>query len=248
VTVSEPTPPGMTPTSAQKARCSGGACRQCASRLQSICSVLEPSSELPVLESILTRISASSREVIFYEGDPANHLFNVTGGLVKIYKELPDGRRQITGFLHPGDFLGLATRDRYSFSAEAVTDATLCRFPRGEIEKLLERFPRFERRLLETACNELESAQERMLILGRKTAIEKIASFFLALAERTPRESDVVTLTMSRADIADYLGLTTETVSRTVTTLKSRNLIRLLSGNRISIPDRAALEDVLDSG
>lgn len=223
------------------------ACQHCAFRLQSICNALEPESELPVLESILTQLRVGSRQVIFYEGDPANHLFNVTGGTVKIYKQLADGRRQITGFLSPGDFLGLAMRERYSYTAEAVTDVSLCRFPRRELEKMLERFPRFERRILETACNEIAAAQDRMLLLGRSTAMEKIASFLLSLPVSESPPAEVVDLPMSRSEIADYLGLTTETVSRTITSLKTQNLIRLLEGNNVAIPDRDALQDVAES-
>ena len=223
------------------------ACRNCAFRLQSICNALEPETELPVLESILTQLKIGSGQVIFYEGDPANHLFNVTGGTVKIYKQLADGRRQITGFLSPGDFLGLAMRERYSYTAEAVTEVSLCRFPRRELEKLLERYPRFERKILETACNEIAAAHDRMLILGRNTAKEKIASFLLSLSSDDVEEQSVVGLPMSRSEIADYLGLTTETVSRTITSLKIQNLIRLLEGNIVAIPDREALQDVAEA-
>ena len=223
------------------------ACRSCAFRLQSICNALEPETELPVLESILTRLNVAPRQVIFYESDPANHLFNVTGGTVKIYKQLADGRRQITRFLSPGDFLGLAMRERYSYTAEAVTEVSLCRFPRRELENLLERYPRFERKLLETACDEIAAAHDRMLLLGRNTAKEKIASFLLSLPSCDEGEQNLIGLPMSRSEIADFLGLTTETVSRTITALKTDNLIRLLEGNSVAIPDREALQEVAEA-
>ncbi|HYD99220.1 MAG TPA: helix-turn-helix domain-containing protein, partial [Alphaproteobacteria bacterium] len=185
------------------------------------------------------------------EGEPADHLFNVTAGTVKLYKLLPDGRRQITGFLGPGDMLGLAAGTGYAYSAEAVTEAALCRFPRLRLEALLDEQPAMRRRLFAMARDELAAAQEQMLLLGRKTAREKTASFLLGLAERAARRggpADAVEVAMSRADIADYLGLTTETVSRTLTAMKAAGLIRLLAGGRIVLADRAALAGLAQAG
>ena len=192
-----------------------------------------------------------AQKTVFSESDEANWVYNVTAGTVKLYKLLPDGRRQITGFLFTGDFLGLSMLDRYAYSAEAVTPVSLCQFPRRQIEQLLGEFPKLQQRLFTMASNELEAAQDQMLLLGRKTAKEKVASFLLGLSRRLERrgQSDnPVPIPMSRSDIADYLGLTTETVSRTFTALKSKQVIRLLEGNKVDLVDRDVLLDLAEGG
>jgi CRP/FNR family transcriptional regulator len=181
------------------------------------------------------------------EGDEAVHFFNVTGGMARLYKLLPDGRRQITGFARPGHFLGLAVSDAYGFSAEAVDPVRVCRFSRPKLRAVLEDFPAMERRLLETAANELVVAQEQMLLLGRKTARERLASFLLAqAADLRPcgQQGERLHLPMNRTDIADYLGLTIETVSRTMTWLKAQKLIALPTPSEVLLLDRDRLEAV----
>jgi CRP/FNR family transcriptional regulator len=205
--------------------------------------------ELAEFSEITTKNRLSAGEPIFDEGEPADHVFNVTSGVVKVYKLLADGRRQITGFLIAGDFLGLANDESYAYSAEAVTGTQLCRFPRRKLEQMLQRFPAVERQLLSVASHELAAAQEQMLLLGRKTAKEKIASFLLHLSERYRKRGlreNPLHLPMSRNDIGDYLGLTTETVSRTFTQLKSANVIRLQAGGMVELSDRERLEDIAE--
>jgi CRP/FNR family transcriptional regulator len=205
--------------------------------------------EMPRLLSILTAIEVEPHQPILDEGEAADYLFNVTMGAVKLYKLLPDGRRQITGFLFSGDFLGIAMNEKYAYSAEAVGRVSLCRFPRRKLESLLDEFPRLEKRLLGMASNELVQAQDQILLLGRKTAQEKIVSFLLNLSDRAVKRGDPpspIALPMGRADIADYLGLTTETVSRTITHLKRDGLIRLMQGGKVDMPDHGALRDLAD--
>jgi CRP/FNR family transcriptional regulator len=182
--------------------------------------------------------------VIFREGDPAGFLFNLVAGAVRIHKLLPDGRRQIVGFLVAGDFLGLAYNDTYGYTAEAIGPARLCRVRRTEYEGLLAELPGLEKRLFTVESNELTVAQDQMLLLGRKTAKEKLATFLMQLAERASRHGGdgMLELPMVRADIADYLGLTVETVSRTISQFKRDGLIRLLPDNRVQLTRR----DVLD--
>jgi CRP/FNR family transcriptional regulator len=182
--------------------------------------------------------------MLFNEGDPAKFLYTVVGGTFQIYKLLPDGRRQITGFLFPGDFLGLADDDVYAYSAEAVTDAALYRYQFEEIEALLARYPGMEKRLLAIASHELAEVQEQILLLGRKTVKEKVASFLLAFAERTAQRGegrDVLFIPMTRYAIADYLGISTETVSRTLTRFRHDGLISSPRNNEIEILNRDAL-------
>jgi CRP/FNR family transcriptional regulator len=223
-------------------------CGACSVRQLTICADLA-TDELHELSSIVTSVELGPGDPLFDEEERADHVFNVTAGTMKIYKLLPDGRRQVTGFLFPGDFLGLANDQIYAYSAEAVSPATLCRFPRRKLEAMLERFPKMERRLLGLASHELAAAQEQMLLLGRKTAREKIASFLLLLSTRAKRRGqkcNPVSVLMSRTDIGDYLGLTTETVSRTFTQLKSNGTITLLSGGKVEIADLEALHELAE--
>ncbi len=223
-------------------------CGACTVRHLTLCGSLEEH-ELAQMSAIVSYLELGPGDPLFDEGEPADYVFNVTAGVVKIYKLLADGRRQMTGFLFPGDFLGLANEETYAYSAEAVTHAALCRFPRRKLERLLERYPKMEHRLLGMASHELAVAQEQMLLLGRKTAREKIASFLLMLSRRAVQRGqngDPVAVPMSRNDIGDYLGLTTETVSRTFTQLKQGGSISLLQGGKVELTDRARLEDIAE--
>ncbi|MBC6404760.1 MAG: cyclic nucleotide-binding domain-containing protein [Rhodospirillales bacterium] len=225
------------------------ACTLCGVRSLTVCAPLD-NAGLTAVDEIATRHTFEPGQTIFDEGEPSQHLFNVTDGTVKIYKLLADGRRQITGFLFSGDFLGLASEATYTYSAEAVTTTKLCCFRHGQLDELLQRSPQMERRLLAIAGHELAEAQEQMLLLGRKTAKERVASFLLLLSRRakqTGRSEDPVHVPMNRTDIADYLGLTTETVSRTFTKLKLEGLIRLLPKSMVALADRQQLSDIAET-
>lgn len=223
-------------------------CAACAVRNMAFCGVLSDR-ELPQLLAILQTTAVIPHGPIIDEGEQADYLFNVTEGAVKLYKLLPDGRRQITGFLFEGDFLGIAMNEKYAYSAEAVGPVSLCRFSRRKLERLLDEFPKLEKRLLGMASNELVQAQDQILLLGRKTAQEKIVSFLLNLSDRAVKRdapASPISLPMGRADIADYLGLTTETVSRTITNLKREGYIKLLQGGKVELPDREALQELAE--
>jgi len=225
------------------------ACAVCGVRSLTVCAPLD-NEALVSLDAIATRLTVKAGQGIFDEGEPARHVFNVTEGASKIFKLLPDGRRQVTGFLFAGDFLGLASGEAYAYSAEAVTETRLCRFGRRDLDRMLERYPLMERRLLEIAGHELAEAQEQMLLLGRKTAAERIASFLVVLSRRAKaggRTTNPVHLPMSRSDIADYLGLTTETVSRTFTKLKIGGLIELRPAGLVRLVDEEALGELAAS-
>ena len=128
--------------------------------------------------------------MLFEEGDPADDVFTITAGMIKLYKLMSDGRRQIVGFLVPGDFLGLAFGRTYVYSAEAVVATTTCRFRPQQFLALLDACPTLEKEILTRTATELAAAQEQMLLLGRKTARERVASFVLALARRRQIEPD----------------------------------------------------------
>lgn len=226
-------------------------CFACEVRNEAVCGVLE-CGELAKLRRQGTSFRLGRGQPLFHEGDSAGRVFTLTRGTLKLYKLLPDGRRQVTGFMHPGDFLGVSVDDDYAFTAEALEPAQLCAFPRARFDDFTEDHAEMERELYRLAAHELAAAQQQMVLLGRKTAGERLASFFVLLARRAERAGAVpvryVDLPMSRSDIADYLGLTKETVSRVLAQLKNKRLIRLETLDRIEILDRAGLELAAESG
>jgi CRP/FNR family transcriptional regulator len=233
-----PLPPGR--------RNAANPCAACAVRVLSFCSAVEDE-HVDRLSAITTSHTVEPHRAFLSEGEPAEHLFNITAGTVKVFKLLADGRQQITGFLFPGDFLGLSSNDRYAYSAEAVTPVTYCRFARKKLEQLLANFPQVEHKLLGIASNELAAAQDQMLLLGRKTALEKVASFLLMLSRRREKAGlapNPVRLPMTRADIADYLGLTIETVSRVMTQLRKSGAIQLPTPDEVRFTDRDRLDEM----
>jgi CRP/FNR family transcriptional regulator len=203
-------------------------CAACEIRPISVCSALERD-ELHDLEALSRLARFDARATVFSQGEPADNVFNITSGMVRLYKLLPDGRRQIVGFALPGDFLGLALMERYGVSADAVTEVTACRFPRVAFTAYIDTKPHLLRRLHAFASHELSLAQEQMVLLGRRSATERLAAFLVGLRDRLARlghHSATLPLPMSRQDIADFLGLTIETVSRTITKLaRSRILL-----------------------
>jgi CRP/FNR family transcriptional regulator len=223
----------------------GGAdpCISCEARHISVCNAIADA-DLARLASIAVVTEGPAGRGFIDEGEPADYFFNLTAGSAKLFKLLPDGRRQITGFVGVGHFLGLAVSDTYAFSAEAIVPVRYCRFSRARLRKLLDDFPLMEKRLLEVAANELVAAQEQMLLLGRKTARERLASFLLLQSRQglpCGHARRRFVLPMTRGDIADYLGLTIETVSRTLTRLRGERLIEVVSQNELVILNPPAL-------
>lgn len=220
-------------------------CAGCNARTAAVCGVLE-CEKLSAFRKLGTQFRLAAGQPLFHEGDQATRVYTVTRGSLKLYKLLPDGRRQVTGFMQPGDFLGISVDDEHAFSAEALEPSQLCGFPRNRFDDFTEDNGEMERELYRLAVHELAAAQQQMVLLGRKTAAERLASFFLGLADREERGSNAkarfVSLPMSRSDIADYLGLTKETISRVLSQFKSRRVIRLDAINRIEILDREGLE------
>ncbi len=197
------------------------------------------------LMAISTLQHKAPGETLFVEGDEADNIYEVVRGMLRLYKLLPDGRRLITGFLSAGNLLGLALEGVCVYTAEAVTEVTLCRYKRTAFERLIDEVPGFAKRLLTVTSHELRAAQDQMLLLGRKSATEKVASFLLLMAERLSDDGvGEVDIPMTRSDIADYLGLTIETVSRTLTRLKQDGLIALPTPARIEIRNRDQLEEL----
>jgi CRP-like cAMP-binding protein len=176
---------------------------------------------------------------IYGEGEPAEYLYKVISGAVRTYKVLTDGRRQIGAFYLPGDMFGLEIGEEHTFSAEAVSDSKVLVIKRGAVVGLAARDNDVARQLWTLTGRELQRVQDRILLLV-KTAQERVVSFLLEMAARMST-SNAVELPMSRQDIADYLGLTIETVSRTLTHLELAAAIELPSSRRIILRNRTAL-------
>jgi CRP/FNR family transcriptional regulator, nitrogen fixation regulation protein len=176
---------------------------------------------------------------IFGENEPADYLYKLVSGSVRSYKVLVDGRRQIGAFYVPGDIFGLETADAHTFSAEAITDCKILVIKRSAVMALAARDPDVARQMWAATARELKRMQEHSLLLI-KTAQERVASFLLEMAERVTADG-LVELPMSRQDIADYLGLTIETVSRTLTQLEKTAAIGVPSSRRILLRNRSAL-------
>ena len=176
---------------------------------------------------------------IYGEGEPADYLYKVLSGTVRTYKVLSDGRRQIGAFYMAGDVFGLEMGDEHTFSAEAITEAMVQVVKRSALVALAERDSDVARQLWALTGRELSRVQDHILLLI-KTAQERVAGFLLEMAERASNDG-AVELPMSRQDIADYLGLTIETVSRTLTTLENAAAIELPTSRRIVLRNRSAL-------
>lgn len=235
------------PTGVLTALPDGHPCETCPVRPITICRSLEART-LADFRRLGTMQRLQAEQSIIHEGDPARRLFMLTFGALKIYSLLADGRRQITGFMFPGDFLGISIEDDYAFTAEALGPSELWWFSRTAFDRFVAGNPAVERELFRLAAHELAAAQQQMLLLGRKTAAERLASFFVDLLERAERTSGhretSFDLPMTRLDIADYLGLTKETVSRMIAELRSRKLVRLESQTRVEVVDRAGLAEL----
>ncbi|MGE0035268.1 MAG: helix-turn-helix domain-containing protein [Xanthobacteraceae bacterium] len=176
---------------------------------------------------------------IYGENEPAEYLYKVISGSVRTYKVLSDGRRQIGAFYLPGDIFGLEMGDDHSFSAEAIVDSNISIIKRSTVVALAQRDNDIARQLWTLTGEELRRVQDHILLLI-KTAQERVASFLLEMAARMSCDK-AFELPMSRQDIADYLGLTIETVSRTLTHLESTAAIELPSSRHVVLRNRAAL-------
>ena len=187
------------------------------------------------------------RELVCQQGDATDAAFYVVQGELKLYKLTPDGRRQIIAFLSEGDFIGFACGDEYSYSAEALTAVVVGRVPRRRLEQMATESPALATRLFACARRELAFAHDQLLVLGRMTPLEKLASFLMRLAdceERRGGDPEHLSLPMSRLDIADHLGLTIETVSRCFTKLRKLGVIQLARAADVIIRDPDRLCDL----
>jgi CRP/FNR family transcriptional regulator len=195
------------------------------------CGVAVIASEVRELQRLATQVYFHAEKTIFSEGEPADTVFGLSQGVVRHYKLLPDGRRQVLAFALPGDFLGMPLADRHNFSADAIGEVSLCRFSRDDLAKFIQSSPNIMRLIIEFATRELDMAQDQLQLLGNGSAQERVAIFLVSWRNRLARLSafsETVPLPMRRQDIADFLGLKLETVSRTLAKLEQKNAIRIV--------------------
>ncbi len=225
-------------------------CDTCVIKNRAICAGLD-ADELSALNQLGRRQTLVRGQTIMWEGDEALVVANVMEGVLKLSTTLGDGREQIVGIVYPSDFIGRPFGQQSHHSVTALTDAKVCVFPRQSFDGFAREHPELEHKLLQRTLTELDRARHWMLLLGRKTATEKIATFLLEMADRlAPQGCDHAASTAStafdlpfgRQQIADILGLTIETVSRQLTAMKQEGVIQIPDRRRIVIADRPALQ------
>lgn len=225
-------------------------CRACEARHKGICGALS-GEELQRLSKHTVKRTATRKQELIHEEDEVHTYSNILSGAVKLTKLMPDGRQQIVGLQFAPDFLGRPFVSESSFGAEVAADVKLCSFPKDVLETMLADNPELENRLLRQVLKELDEARQWMLVLGRMTAKEKVASFLSLIANHIDPEHDDGSVTfelpLSRAEIADYLGLTIETVSRQFTALRKDGVIEIEGNRHIVVPDRETLKDATGS-
>ncbi len=224
-------------------------CTACSIRHLAMCAAL-PAQEMQALEGRSDHLTLGPGAMLVREGEPRRGVFTVTSGALRRIRLLPDGRRLVAGFLMPGDFIGFSGAAHYRHSIEAITDSILCAFSMKDMRELCQRFPALEHELLERACVELDATRGNLMSLARMTPVERLAGFLLDMAARRQRQGYAdgqVVLPMTRADIADYLGLTVETVSRSFTKLRQDGVIATDDPQRIKLLDRKRLEALAEA-
>lgn len=214
-------------------------CSECNIRSYSFCRCLQEE-KLKEFSSISSEKKFNNKKNIFLQQDEAINIYNITEGNVKIYQLIDDGRIQIIGFLYPGDFFGSYKNGKYNYCAEAIGDVRVCIFEQKKLDQYIEKNMILAKELLNQTSFELTLAQDRLGVLGKLDATERIAKFLMNISEQRKRigwQNNPISLPMTRQDIADYLGLTIETVSREISKLKSSNIIKVLSSKQIFIND-----------
>ena len=200
---------------------------------------------LEVLDRSSTR-RFESKEHVFCEGDARTHVFQIEDGVVMIYQMLNDGRRQIVDFAYPGDFIGLGTTGEHLFSAEATSAIKVRCFSAASLEQTARHNPSLALQLYRAVSLELLAARVLLVAIGQRSAMERVATFLLMLHRRSSTTTDTIQLPMRRADIGDFLGLTIETVSRTITKLRTMRVIEVAHGTEIRITNLDRLEDLAE--
>lgn len=224
-------------------------CDTCSVRNRAICAALD-AQEISALNAIGRRRNIVPGQSLMWEGDDSLMVANVIDGVLKLSIGTGDGREQIVGIVYPSDFIGRPFGTQSQHTVTALTEAQVCTFTRQDFDRFAREHPDLEHKLLQRTLDELDRARNWMLLLGRKTASEKIASFLLDMSQRLgdtgcqgfTAEQPRFQLPFGRQQIADILGLTIETVSRQMTRLRADGVIDLPSRREVVIVDRAELE------
>lgn len=215
-----------------------GACALCAVRERSICADLG-AREFAQVEKTMARHAVPKGRALMAEGEPNEHLFVVVQGSFRLSKHLEDGRRQVTGFLFPGDFVGVRATAESAYSVEALEESLVCQFAHKFLDSIAADNPGVKDRLIARGQTEFHKAQDHIVLLGKKTAEERVESFLKLVAESIGKydgaDTHATPLPMPRQDIADYLGLRLETLSRTLAALKKKGAIKDLSRHSVVI-------------
>lgn len=232
------------------ASCAPARCLSCKARGSSLCAAMADS-ELSALHAIGRRRTLPAGQAFNWAGDRNNHCATVVDGMLKVTASTTDGREQIVGLLFPGDFVGELFEEDATLTISALCETDLCIYPRAAFERTLEEHPRMERMLLRRTLLALGDARGRMLALGRRNARERIAGFLLDLVERTGHPEagggTRIAIPISRGEMADYLGLTIETVSRQLSQLKATGILAFAKGNRgCTVLREASLRAILN--
>lgn len=221
-------------------------CQSCEARHRGLCGALKPS-QLVVLAKQSWKQQVETGSELVGDAEKVASYSNVLSGVIKLSKTLADGRQQIVGLQFAPDFLGRPFKAESALNAEAATEVSLCSFPKASIERMMKESPELEHRLLVQTLKELDEARDWMVTLGRKTASEKVASFLLLIARNidpagpAPQKEVVFDLPLTRADIADFLGLTIETVSRQMTILRKDGVIAIENNRHVTVRDMERL-------
>lgn len=201
--------------------------------------------DLEALDKIGIKLRFARNETIFSEGEEAAFSYRVVSGAIRLCKHLIDGRRQISDFVLPGDYCGFLHLDEHRFTAEATSDLEVIAYPHRQVEVLGESMPSMRHRLTDFLSRRLMGIQDHLIMVGRQTAKERVLSFLIRLAENAgANDSEAVELPMNRQDMADYLGLTIETVSRVVTELKRLRLVTFPELHEFTIADIEHVREV----
>ncbi len=220
-------------------------CARCGVRELAVCAAL-PLRESETLERYATSQPLPANAVVARAGQPCRQAYSVTSGMLRLVRTLPDARRQVVAFVLPGHFVGLSEAGHYRHNIEAVVESSVCMFELDDIRDLRARFPKFEHTLLERACREIDDAHDSMLLLARLSPLERLASFLVRLRQqmRIADDDPHLSLPMTRGDIADHLGLTIETVSRSFTRLREQGVIVLPDPQHVEIRDPEGLVEL----
>lgn len=226
-------------------------CRSCEARHKGICGALSPN-ELTELGRHTNKSTYPAEADVSSAGSSITRYANILSGVVKLSKLTADGRQQIVGMQFAPDFLGRPFSRQSGISAQAATNVRVCSFPASVLEKLIKQSPELEHKLHQQALQELDEARDWMLTLGRKTASEKVASFLYLVATHYNPDAEAENgkvsfdIPFKRADIADFLGLTIETVSRHMTKLRHAGVIVLSNNRNVEVPDMARLHGMTE--